>query len=312
MNLLLGIIVGLGLGFGITFLLEYFDNSVKSPEEIERFGVPVLGAIPIIELDEAVRMIKQNGNGKSNGKSSEARMITGRLITHFAPKSPVAEAYRALRTSIQFSRTDGSLKSLVLTSAEPKEGKSTTAINLSIAIAQLGNKVLLVDTDLRRPVIHSIFGLQRSRGLSNYLIGKLTLDEAIFETDIDNLYVLPSGTLPPNPSELLGSVAMKECIKKLKQQFDVIIFDSPPVLAVTDAVVLSSEVDGVVLVIKEGQTNREAAKRCIEILKKIPNRLIGAVLNGLHTNGFHGYGYYYYYHYNYYGKEEKQKKRSLL
>ncbi|NOZ60612.1 MAG: polysaccharide biosynthesis tyrosine autokinase [Calditrichaeota bacterium] len=314
MNLILGIIVGLGLGFGITFLLEYFDNSVKSPDEIERMGLSILGTIPVIQLDEAMRKVNQNGdNGFTrNGNFSEARVIAGRLITHFAPKSPIAEAYRSLRTSIQFSRADKPLKTIVFTSAEPKEGKSTTVVNLAIAIAQLGSRVLLVDSDLRRPVIHSIFDLDRSRGLSNFLIGKISLDEAIFESDVDNLNIMPSGTLPPNPSELLGSVAMKNCIAELKNRFDVVLFDSPPVLAVTDAVILSSEVDGVVVVIKEGQTNREAVKRCYGILQKIPNRLLGAVLNGIHVNGFHGYGYYYYYHYNYYGKEQKQKKKNML
>ena len=294
--------------------MEYFDNSVKSPDEIERMGLSILGTIPVIQLDEAVRKVGQNGNNgfAKNGNIPEARTIAGRLITHFAPKSPVAEAYRSLRTSIQFSKADQPLKTLVFTSAEPKEGKSTTVVNLAIAIAQLGSKVLLVDTDLRRPVIHSIFGMERLKGLSNYLIGKMDLNEVIFETDIENLFILPSGTLPPNPSELLGSVAMKKCIADLKERFDIILFDSPPVLAVTDAVVLSSEADGVVVVIKEGQTNREAVTRCIDILKKIPNRVLGAVLNGIHVSGFHGYGYYYYYHYNYYGKDQKEKKKGIF
>ena len=313
MNLILGVIVGLGLGVGITFMLEYFDNSVRSGEDIERLGITLLGSIPIIRLDEAVRKINRNGKHKLKKKINldEVRTIAGRLITHFAPKSPISEAYRSLRTSIQYSKVDKPIKSILFTSPGPKEGKSTTVVNLAIAIAQMGTKVLLVDTDLRRPVIHSIFNLDRSKGLSNHLVGKVDLDDVIFKSDIDNLYVLPSGTLPPNPSELLGSKTMKDCITKLESRFDLVLFDSPPIMAVTDAAVLSSEVDGVVMVIKDGQTNRDAVLRCYNLLKNIPNRLLGAVLNGVNVNGFYGYGYYYYYQYSYYGKENPPKKRRF-
>lgn len=309
MNLMLGLIIGFGLGLGITFLLDYFDNSVRSAEDVERLGISILGSIPVIKLDDAVRKIGKNGKHrlKKNVDISEVRTIAGRLITHFAPKSPISEAYRSLRTSIQYSKADKSIKSIVFTSPGPKEGKSTTVVNLAIAIAQMGTKLLLVDTDLRRPVIHSIFNLDRSKGISNYLVGKINLDDAIFKSDIDNLYVMPSGTLPPNPSELLGSKSMRNCIAELCERFDLVLFDSPPIMAVTDAVVLSSEVDGVVIIIKEGQTNRDAVSRCYNILKSIPNQLLGAVLNGINVNGF--YGYYYYYQYNYYGKEAKKRSR---
>jgi len=313
MNIILGIIVGLGLGIGITFLLEYLDNTVKSPDDIERHGISLLGSIPVIKLDEAIRKVEKSGKRRLNGKmnTSEARTIAGRLITHFAPKSPISEAYRSLRTSIQYSKTDTPIKSIIFTSPGPKEGKSTTVVNLAITIAQMGTKVLLVDTDLRRPVIHSIFNFERTKGISNYLVGRIPLDEVIMETDIDNLCVMPSGTLPPNPSELLGSKAMKNCISELESRFDIVLFDSPPIMAVTDAVVLSSEVDGVVLVIKEGQTKRDAVPRCYNILKTMPNHIFGAVLNGINVNGFYGSYYYYYYHYGYYGKE-KSKNPSLL
>ncbi len=313
MNIMLGVIVGLGLGIGITFLLEYFDNSVRSAEDIEQLGIAMLGSIPVIKLDDAVRKFSKNGKKRLNGKTngSEAKTIAGRLITHFAPKSPISEAYRSLRTSIQYSNPDKPLKSVVFTSPGPKEGKSTTVVNLSIAIAQMGSKVLLVDTDLRRPVIHSIFNVDRSKGISNYLVGKIDLEEAISQTDIDNLYIMPSGTLPPNPSELLGSKSMKNCISKLTENFDIVLFDSPPVMAVTDAAVLSSEVDGVIVVVKEGQTNRDAVARCFQILKSMPNRILGIVLNGINISGFYGSYYYYYYHYNYYGRETQKEKRKL-
>jgi capsular exopolysaccharide synthesis family protein len=313
MNMILGIIVGLGLGIGITFLLEYFDNTVNSVDDIERRGLSLLGSIPIIKLDEADGKVWQGDKSVLNGKmkDSESRTIVGRLITHLAPKSPVSEAYRSLRTSIQYSKTDMPLKSIVFSSPGPKEGKSTTVVNLAITIAQMGTKVLLVDTDLRRPVVHSIFGLSKSKGISNYLVGRISLDEAIMETEIENLFVMPSGTMPPNPSELLGSKVMKQLISDLKNRFDIVLYDSPPIMAVTDAVVLSSEVDGLVLVVKEGQTKKDSVSRCNDILKNMPNRILGAVMNGINVDGFYGSYYYYYYHYGYYGKEEIKKTRRF-
>ncbi|MDZ7317984.1 MAG: polysaccharide biosynthesis tyrosine autokinase [candidate division KSB1 bacterium] len=313
MNILLGIIMGLGLGIGITFVLEYFDNSVRSADDIERLGMPILGSIPIIKLEEATQKMKKNGSHSSeNGlNTQEARTIAGRLITHFAPKSPISEAYRSLRTSIQYARADSPLQTIAVTSPGPQEGKSTTVANLAIAFAQMGTKVLLVDTDLRRPVLHSIFNLSRSKGISNYLVGKISLDEAILSTNIDNLSLMPCGTLPPNPSELLGSKAMKQCIAELKNRFDIILFDSPPIMAVTDAAVLSSEVDGVILVVKAGQTDRNAVVRSYEILKNIPNRILGALLNVVNVEGIYGSYYYYYYHYYYYGKDGMKRTRRL-
>jgi len=175
----------------------------------------------------------------------------------------------------------------------------------------MGTKTLLVDTDLRRPVLHSIFNLSRSKGISNYLVGNIELGDIIFKTDIDDLYVMPCGTLPPNPSELLGSKSMKECINELKNQFDIILFDSPPIMAVTDAAVLSSEVDGVILVVKAGQTDRNAVIRSYEILKNIPNHILGALLNVVNVEGVYGSYYYYYYHYYYYGKDGTKKSRRM-
>ncbi|UCE05630.1 MAG: polysaccharide biosynthesis tyrosine autokinase, partial [bacterium] len=251
MNIILGIIMGFGLGIGVTFVLEYLDNSVRSVEDIEKSGIPILGSIPVIKIEEVKkRRLGRNGRHRSPNALSthETKTITGRLITHFAPKSPISEAYRSLRTSIQYAKADTQLKTIVVTSPGPQEGKSTTVANLAITIAQTGTKTLLVDTDLRRPVLHSIFNLSRSKGISNYLVGKVGLEDTIFKTDIDNLYVMPCGTLPPNPSELLGSKAMKECVNELKSHFDIILFDSAPIMAVTDAAVLSSTVDGVILV----------------------------------------------------------------
>jgi capsular exopolysaccharide synthesis family protein len=313
MNIILGVIMGLALGIGVTFVLEYFDNSVRSVEDIEKSGMPILGSIPIIKLEETAKRLGRNGKHRSSSKltTHESKTIAGRLITHFAPKSPISEAYRSLRTSIQYARADAPLKTIVVTSPGPQEGKSTTVANLAITIAQMGTKTLLVDTDLRRPVLHSIFNLSRSKGISNYLVGKTDLEDVIFKTDIDNLYLMPCGTLPPNPSELLGSKAMKQCIGELKEQFDIILFDSPPIMAVTDAAVLSSEMDGIILVVKAGQTDRNAMLRSYEILRNIPNHILGALLNVVNVEGVYGSYYYYYYHYYYYGKDGSKKSRRI-
>lgn len=314
MNLIMGVILGLGLGVGITFMLEYFDNSVRSVDDVEKVGIPILGSIPVIKLEEAAKKIHQSrkyGAGKKQLNAHEARTIAGRLITHFAPKSPISEAYRSLRTSIQYAKADTPIKTIVVTSPGPQEGKSTTVANLAITIAQMGTKILLVDTDLRRPVLHSIFNLNRSKGISNYLVGKIPIEEAFFKTEIDNLYVMPCGTLPPNPSELLGSKSMQKCIEELKEIFDIVLFDSPPIMAVTDAAVLSSKVDGLILVVKSGQTDRNAVARSYEILKNIPNNILGALLNVVNVEGVYGSYYYYYYHYYYYGKDGTKKSRRI-
>ncbi len=314
LNLILGFIVGLGLGVGLTFLFEYMNNTVRSIEDIEKIGVTVLGSIPMISEEEAVKRMKvlpASMNGKNGAVDSpEARRMVSRLITHFAPKSPISEAYRTFRTNIQYTKLDRDLKALLVTSPGPGEGKSTSVANLAITMAQMGSKVLLIDSDLRRPILHSIFNIDRRVGLSNVLVGRATIEEAAQTTEIENLFVMPCGTLPPNPSELLGSSAMKTTLDAMKEKFDIVLFDSPPIIAVTDAAVLSSQLDGVILVIKSGQTDREAAFRAYTLLKNVKTRILGALLNGVHIESMYG-SYYYYYHYYYYGKDgDKKKKKS--
>lgn len=311
MNLLLGLIVGLGLGVGITFILEYFDNSIHYLEEIERMKIPALGSIPLIKAEMAVSRSGSNGKLKSE-EQSVTNEFRSRLITHFAPKSPISESYRSLRTSIQFAKPDKTLRTFLVTSPGPQEGKSTTIANLAITMAQTGSRVLLVDTDLRRPILHSIFGISRSIGLTNHIVGRVPLEEAYFETDIDNIHVMPSGTLPPNPSELLSSRAMIQLIDNLKQRFDYIFFDCPPVIAVTDATVLSASMDGVILVVKAGQTDRRAIERSYTTLRAVcGDKILGVLLNVVDVQGSYGSYYYYYYH-TYYGTKPKKVKKSFL
>ncbi|HGY55373.1 MAG TPA: polysaccharide biosynthesis tyrosine autokinase [Caldithrix abyssi] len=303
LNLLLGVLIGLGLGVGLAFVREYFDNSVKSPEELEQLGFNVLTSIPKIQMQKFEKKIESRLEklGPIEGKKIEAR-----LITHLDPKSPVSEAYRTLRTNLQFSKIENDLKTILITSSGPKEGKSTTAANLAIAMAQAGRDVVLIDADLRRPVVHSIFNMDKDNGITNYLMGTISFDELPKKTFMDNLSVITSGVLPPNPSELLASKKMEELLKQLKNRFEIVIIDSPPVVAVTDAAILSTKVDGTILVVASEQTNRDALKRAYSLLDSVETRLLGVLLNGVDVEGMYGSYYYYYYH-HYYGKTGRKK-----
>ena len=305
LNLILATIMGLGLGVGITFVLDYMDDSIRTIEELERLGLPVLGAIPVIK--EIKDDVKKRQNSEKNSDQIKFNKIESRLITHSAPKSPISEAYRTVRTNIQYSKVDKTIKSIVITSPGPGEGKSTSVTNLAIAITQQGSKVLLVDSDLRRPILHSIFKLDKQNGLTNCLLGRISTDEAIKKTEIDNLFLMSCGTLPPNPSEILGSVAMKNLIAELNSLFDLVLFDSPPIIAVTDPVVLGSMVDGTVMVVKSGQTKKEAAIRGHALLKNVNSNILGILLNGIEVENMYG-SYYYYYHYSYYSKDSDQPR----
>ncbi|NPV81507.1 MAG: CpsD/CapB family tyrosine-protein kinase [Firmicutes bacterium] len=216
------------------------------------------------------------------------------LIAYHDPRSPVTEAFRTLRTNLQFASLDKPLKSLLLTSTGPGEGKSTVAANLSIAFAQSGKQVILVDADLRRPRLHSLFSLKNDVGLTNMLLGGNGVD-ALQDSRIRGLRILTSGPLPPNPAELLGSGAMNSVIQALSQEADIVVYDTPPVIAVTDAAVLAPRVDGVLLVLKLGATSREAAVRAKTLLENSRGRILGIVINDVKNEASYGYYYYYYY-----------------
>ncbi|KQL17969.1 capsular biosynthesis protein [Cytobacillus solani] len=203
------------------------------------------------------------------------------LIAHMNPMLPITEQYRQIRTSIQFSSVDKTIKSIVLASAQSGEGKSTTASNLAIVLAQQGNQVLLVDADLRKPSIHYAFRVSNIDGLTNVLTKEVELDSAIKQTDIHNLSLLTSGAKPPNPSEILSSNSMETLMGKLKEMFDFVIYDTPPALAVTDSQVLANKCDGVILVVASGKTNRELALKSLDVLKQARAHILGAVVNGI-------------------------------
>lgn len=202
-----------------------------------------------------------------------------KLITMINPKSPVSEQYKTIRTNIDFSAVDQSLRSILVTSAEPGEGKSTTVANLAIVFAQQGKRVLLVDGDMRKPTVHYTFHLTNTVGLTNVLTKQITIDMAVKETDTENLFVLTSGPIPPNPAELLASQSMVEFLKNAINEFDLVLFDTPPVLAVTDAKILANLCEGSLLVIKSGQTEIEKVQKVKEQLASAKGKLLGAVLN---------------------------------
>lgn len=214
------------------------------------------------------------------------------LITKLNPRSPISEQYRTIRTNIQYASVDEELKTMLVTSSGPGEGKSMTTANLAVVYAQQGKRVLLIDADLRKPTVHYTFRLDNLRGLSNILVGENTLEESISDSNIENLDIISCGPIPPNPAELLASRKMQQFIREASALYDLIIFDTPPVLAVTDAQILANFVDGSVLVVRSGRTETEAALKAKEALMPAKAKLLGTVLNDREKKASN---YYYYY-----------------
>ncbi|MED3897053.1 CpsD/CapB family tyrosine-protein kinase [Priestia aryabhattai] len=231
---------------------------------------------------------------RKNKAQKNDKMLTlkRRLLAHNSPKDPVAEQYRTIRTNIQFSNVDQDIKTIVVTSSGAEEGKSTTTSNLATVYAQQGLNVLLIDADLRKPTGHYTFRLENHIGLTNVLTRQSTLAQAVQESEIPHLSVLTSGPIPPNPSELLASAQMAELLKEMKEQFDMIIFDTPPILAVADAQILANQVDGTILVVSSGKTEKDAALKSKELLSNAKGKLLGVVLNNRKVEE----GNYYYYY----------------
>ncbi|HEY2806745.1 MAG TPA: polysaccharide biosynthesis tyrosine autokinase, partial [Gemmatimonadales bacterium] len=286
-KVMIGLIIGLFVAILMAFFLEYLDQTIKTSADVERaLEVPVLGLIPL----EPVTI---NGGGTvAQGR----RRMNLPLVSLLSPDHPASEAYRTLRTNVTFVNAEQSeLQCLVVTSPGPGEGKSTTAANLAITLAQQGSKTLLVDADLRRPLVHRAFNLVQEPGLTDVLVGGAQLREAIRPNVVPKLDVLPAGALPPNPSELLGSEAMSRLMEQLRGQYDTIIFDSPPTLAVTDATVLGASADAVILVVRAGETDEVAAQRALQQLRRVQAKIAGTVLNGMQKRRDRYYNYYSYY-----------------
>lgn len=286
-SILLGVVAGLIAGLGLALLLEFLDSSVTTQSEIEeRLGLTFLGFVPTIPVSV------------TEGQSKDLHIFR-------EPKSMIAECTRAVRTNLLFMSPDKPLKRMLVTSSGPQEGKSTTAINLAIAMAQSGQKVLIVDTDMRRPRLHKAFGVPNDVGVSSLVVGEGKLEDAIKTTEVPGVYLLPCGPVPPNPAELLHTKAFGELLETLDGKFDRVLLDSPPVGAVADAVVLATQVAGVVMVLKAGVTHRDVAKRTVRALNDVKAPILGAVLNDVNLERSRYGDYYYGYAYRYYGYGEK-------
>jgi len=293
LNIALAMVIGLIGGVGMAFLLDALDNTLKSPEDIEQhLQLPFLGFIPSVQRKDAKKVADID------------------TIAHVAPKSTVSEAYRAVRTAIMFSTPGEPAKVLTVTSSNPREGKTTSAINIAIAMANAGDKVLIIDADMRKPRIHKTFSVDNTTGLSNLIVGNTDIENVIHKTEVPNLSVISSGPIPPNPSELLHPKNMVEILNTLKDNYDRIVFDSPPISAVTDSVILGALSDGVIMVIHCGKTPREACLFAKQKITDARGRILGVILNNvaLHKDAYYYY-YYYRYNYSYYGHDGKTKKR---
>ena len=305
LNLTLGALGGLVFALGAAFLCDYFDNSVKSSEEVEELlQIPSLAMIPNFILARRRRQLAYGGAGDGNGAGSNgggaSNGFGGELVVLREPRSPAAEAFRALRTAILFSAPGAPPKVILVTSAGASEGKTVSSLNLATSLAEAGSRVLLLDGDLRRPGCHRALGLENDRGLSNFLAGQADLGGVIHALDAPRLFFVPAGPAAPNPAELVGSVRMRDTLEELRDAYDFIILDSPPVLPVTDAVILAREADGVVLVVKGDDTPRELVRRARDLLIQANPHLLGAVVNNVDVGwgGLYFYSRYYggYYH----------------
>lgn len=312
-NLAVGLLLGLGLGTLAAFLIEQTDNSIKSVSDIERKGLNVLGIIPDISKSKSLNK-KRNKTKKTKkvpkgqkGTISLTNDIRRRIITKEDPRSPISEAYRSLRTSITFAAVDNPAKTIIVTSPGPGEGKTTTITNLAITFANLGKRTLLVDVDLRRPAIHRIFNLNIEPGVTHYLTGfPRDIHPLIKQTEIKNLQVITAGATPPDPSVLLSSKRMQEFIMSLELGWDIILFDSPPTIAVTDTSLLSENVDQFIIVVKSGQTDKLAFDRAIQLLESVNAPIAGVIMNAVSPrNSYESYHYYNEY-YHYYGQDKQR------
>ncbi|MGH7506627.1 MAG: polysaccharide biosynthesis tyrosine autokinase, partial [Longimicrobiales bacterium] len=303
LSLLLAVVVGLSLGIGSAFAREHMDTTVRSREELQRVaaGVPVLGTIPRIQQ-------VATGNGQDGRRRRAQPALQSRLVTGRDPRNPASEAYRSLRTNITFCRLERPPRTLVFTSPTPGDGKSTSATNLAITLAQQDMRVLLVDADMRRGVLHEVFRTPREPGLSNVLLGSVTIEKASQRVDAGSgvaLDVLPMGTVPPNPAELLSSTRMGELVRRMEERYDAVIFDAPPLTAVTDAALLGRQADGVIVVARAGVTERGAVTYAMDQLHAVQAPVLGVVLNDIDVRKDRYYGGYGAASYRYYAATKR-------
>ena len=317
-TVLVGALLGLSLGLVLAFVQETLDTSIGTIEDVEAYlEVPVLGVVPHIDSRETVQRILERRPALAQ-MDPEALLSHALLITHFDPKSPVAEAYRTLRTNVQFARMERSGKILVITSPTLQEGKTTTIVNLALTLAQSGQRTLLIGGNMRRPSIHRFFGIEREPGLSDILVGstpwrdcvrtvadilmgRFEMEDIMAAPGLDNLHIIEAGPIPANPSELLSTPKMAEFLRAVRDEYDIVLIDTPPVLPVTDSAIVASQADGVILVYQAGKVGRLVLKRAKIHIENVGGKVWGVVLNDVKTE-IAGYAYTHYYT-HYYGEE---------
>jgi capsular exopolysaccharide synthesis family protein len=288
LNTMVAALIGGLIALGLIFLAEYLDDTVKNQDQVlADTGLSTLGAIARIKVSDP----------------------TDGLVAYNEPRDPLSEAYRVLRTNLGFSAIDSGLDSIVVTSASPGEGKSTTAANLGVVMAQAGKRVIVIDSDLRRPTQHRIFGLSNSNGLTTALLdGNSPATSHVKDTKVRGLRVMTSGPIPPNPAEILSSQRMGQLIEELSEEADVLLFDSPPVLSVTDAAVLAPQTQGTLFVVQVGETSRDTLRQAVNRVHKSNAHVLGVLLNRIKPS--HG-SYYYYQYYSTYAADDKKSRRRL-
>lgn len=314
-NILLGLLIGLVGGIGLAVFREYLDNTVKSPDDVETLtGLPSIAVVPSVQT-----LNGHNGRfSRVMGSAASGPPHRVALLAHIQPKSSISEAFRALRTSLLLSQAEHPPQVILVTSALPQEGKTTAAVNLAVTFAQLGDKTLLVDSDLRKPGVRRALELtvgKKEAGLSSYLAGVCSLDEiAVPHPSIGNLTAVVPGPIPPSPADLLSSYRMREAITELRRRYKFIVMDSPPIMAATDAVILSALADGVLLVVRSGSTPKEAFTRTRDLLAAVKCRVLGVVLNAVDSSAPDYYYSYRYYPYAYgyeYGENGGAKPKII-
>lgn len=294
LNLAGGAVAGILLGLVAALGREYLDRTVKNPDDVEReLRLPFLGLIPELAKAETVERKRRERRGRQLPPAEDS---PPELYAHYHPSSGIAEAVRAIRTNVLFMSPDHPYRVLLVSSAGPAEGKTTVACALATTMAQAGQRVLLIDCDLRRPRIHKVFRRSNDFGLTSALLDSGSEATAIRDTEVANLWMLPTGPLPPNPAELLHSEAFAKVLGRLRSNFDRVIIDSPPIVPVTDAAVLSTIVDGTIVVVRAQKTTREIAKRALRSIRDVGGKIVGIVLNAVDLEG-RGYGSYQYYYY---------------
>lgn len=309
-TLLLGLLLGCMGGVGLAFFLDYLDNTIKTPEDIEeRVGLPALGLVPSLESARGGGGYRRlyGGRRKARGVALAGEGVETASLT--ASSSLIAEAYRGVRTAILLSTPENPPKIIMVTSSKAGEGKTTTTCNMALSLAQTGKRVLVVDCDMRRPRIHKIFNTSGGSGLSEYLTGQVDLVDVVEESQVPNLYVVHAGTTPPNPGELLGSRRMQEALEGAADIFDFILVDTPPLMSVTDPLIVAPMADGVILVTKGGENPPEILKRAKKSLELVHARILGVLCNSVDLSST-SYSYYYHQYYDYHSYIDNKDSKT--